>query len=56
MKNLSYSNSWNKVPIEIIECEKQKHSLKREPHPNYRCVTVSYCEKCGFKFLTDSSD
>ena len=57
LKNLGWMNSWKQDGEEytlISECRDKGHSPS-DTGDNYRCVSTSTCEKCGYTYRIDSS-
>ncbi len=57
LENLGWMNSWKQDGEEyklIKECREQGHSSS-DTGDNYRCVSTSTCEECGYTYKIDSS-
>jgi len=54
MKDLGYSNGWDKTPEIVHECREKGH-LGYAGNVG-KCKTEYGCEVCGYKYLVDSSD
>lgn len=58
MKDLGYANGWIETPEIVKKCREQNNDFK---HIGYRraigrCLNEYGCERCGYKYLIDSSD
>lgn len=54
MKDLGYANGWIETPEIVKKCNQLGHrgySINRG-----KCLNEYGCERCGYKYLIDSSD
>lgn len=53
-KNLGYANGWEKLPIEVKNCQKAHHP--RSTKSIGKCLIEIKCVTCKYIYKVDSSD